>query len=59
MIQQVLAELDYSTWAEGALVLFAVAFVAIVVHTLRADRGSMQTQAGLALEDAPGESVHE
>ena len=59
MIQQVLAQLDYSAWAEAALVLFGVAFVAIVIRTLAADRDAVRSQAILALEDAPGDQVHE
>lgn len=51
MIQQVLKQIDFSLWAEAALVLFFLLFVVIAFRTLRADRRAMQRIAAAALDD--------
>lgn len=50
MIKDVLAVLDYSMFAEAALLLFAVAFVAVTIRTLRGCTAGHQQLAEAILD---------
>jgi hypothetical protein len=55
MIKDVLCELDYSFFAETALLLFFCSFLGILAHTLWSNPEAISRQAELPLRD--GESV--
>ncbi len=51
MIDRIAQALNYTVCAEIALVLFAVVFAAVVLRTLRTNRGTSIRQARLPLDD--------
>lgn len=51
MVKEVISSLDYSVYAETALVVFLFVFVAISIRTFFADHASMTRQSALALEE--------
>ena len=51
MIKKLTSYLDYSIFAELALLLFAIIFVAIVLQTLRTRREITEQQANIVLDD--------
>ena len=57
MIKKLLSALDYGLFAEIALVMFAVVFVAIVVRTLFMKREDTKHQAEIVLDEQPENQV--
>ncbi len=57
MIKKLLSALDYGLFAEIALVMFAVVFVAIVVRTLFMKREDTKQQAEIVLDEQPEKQV--
>ncbi len=53
MIKQLMSELGYGFFAEAAVVMFALIFVAIVIHTCLQSRDDSQMWASLPLESEP------
>ncbi len=53
MIKKLIGELDYSSFAEIALVLFAIVFLMVVVRTLFTRGEITRHQAHLVLGEAP------
>ena len=51
MIKQLTEYLDYTLFAEIALVLFAFIFIAIVIRTLLLKSETTREQANIVLED--------
>lgn len=51
MIKKLTSFLDYGVFAEIALVIFALVFVAIVVHTLMMRREVTEQQANIVLRE--------
>ncbi len=51
MIKQALEQLSYSIFAEAALLMFALIFVAVVVRTLLTRRDVTKQQAKIVLGD--------
>ena len=51
MVKEVISSLDYSVYAEAALVVFFLVFVAISIRTFFADHGAMTRQSAMALEE--------
>jgi ABC-type phosphate transport system permease subunit len=51
MIKKLTSYLDYSVFAETALVLFAMVFVAIVIRTLLMRRDKASRHAHIVLDD--------
>lgn len=57
MIKKLLSALDYGLFAEIALVMFAVVFIAIVVRTLFMKREDTKQQAEIVLDEQPEKQV--
>ncbi len=56
MIKDVLGLLDYSLFAEAALLLFAIAFVAVTIRTLRGcTAGHQRFAAAILAGDGDGD----
>ncbi len=51
MIKALTSYLDYGIFAEIALVIFAVVFIAVVIRTLLTDGRVTRYQAGIVLGD--------
>lgn len=51
MIRDVVSALDYSFYAEAALVLFFASFLVVLMQTLRARPDTIHHQAELPLQD--------
>ncbi len=51
MIKLVLSQFNASIFAEAALVMFAIVFIAIVVHTLLIKTETIHEQANIVLGD--------
>lgn len=51
MVKEVISSLDYSVYAEVALVVFCLVFVAISIRTFFADHAAMTRQSAMALEE--------
>jgi hypothetical protein len=51
MVRDVVSALDYSFYAEAALVLFFASFLVVLVQTLRSHPDNIRHQAELPLED--------
>jgi hypothetical protein len=51
MIKDVVSALDYSFYAEAALLLFFASFLGVLVHTLWTRPDSLREQAELPLGD--------
>ena len=51
-LTDIMSAADHATWQAVALLIFAVAFVAIVIHTLRRSRSEMQHAARLPIDEA-------
>jgi len=51
MIKDVVSALDYSFFAEAALLLFFASFIVVLVQTWRANPESVNHQAELPLQD--------
>ncbi len=51
MIKDVVSALDYSVYAEAALLLFFASFLVVLVQTWRAHPDSVNRQAELPLQD--------
>ena len=51
MIKKLTSYLDYSLFAELALLVFAGVFIAIVIRTLLTKRTTTERQAKIVLED--------
>jgi len=56
MIQQILNQIDYSLFAELALVLFAIVFVSVTLRTLLTRSDVTRRQAEIVLHDGPEEN---
>lgn len=56
MLKELMNHLGYGFFAETALVIFAVTFVAITVRTLRMERRESESCAAMALTDGPEQS---
>ncbi len=52
MIKKLTNFLDYGMFAELALAIFAVVFVAIVIRTLRMNSGATKAHAAIVLEES-------
>ncbi len=57
MIKKLTTFLDYSLFAELALVMFAVIFIAVVIRTLVTRRETTSQQARIVLGDQPEKHV--
>lgn len=55
MIKQLTSFLDYVVFAEAALVIFALVFVAIVIRTLLTKSDVTERQASIVLSEKNGE----
>lgn len=55
MIKKLIGDLDYSSYAEVALVLFAAVFLLVVIRTLLTRSDVTRHQAHLVLGDSPDE----
>ncbi len=51
MVKDVVSALDYSFYAEAALLLFFASFLVVLVQTWRAHPDSVNRQAELPLQD--------
>jgi hypothetical protein len=51
MIKQLTAYFDYTLFAEAALVIFALVFLAIVIRTLLLSRDTTREQANIVFDD--------
>ncbi|MEY4567414.1 MAG: hypothetical protein RLY14_2384 [Planctomycetota bacterium] len=51
MVKDVISSLDYSVYAETALVVFFLVFLAISIRTFFADHAAMTHQSAMALEE--------
>ncbi|MEZ6095462.1 MAG: hypothetical protein R3C03_14735 [Pirellulaceae bacterium] len=51
MIRDFLSYLDYGIYAEAALVIFALVFIAIVIRTLLTRKEIIDQQASVVLHD--------
>lgn len=56
MIKKLTSFLDYGVFAEGALAIFALVFIAIVVRTLLIKSNVTDEQALIVLDDRSGEA---
>ena len=55
MIKKLTSFLDYGMFAELALAIFALVFIAIVIRTLRMNSKSSEQQALIVLEESEKE----
>ncbi len=53
MIKQILTQMNLSYFAEAALVLFAIVFVAIAVRTLLSSTAVAEQQSRIVLDEQP------
>lgn len=53
MIKKLISYLDYSLFAELALLMFAAIFIAIVIRTLRTQSDTTNRHAKIVLGDKP------
>ena len=51
MIKQLTEYLEYTMFAEIALVMFAIIFIAIIIRTLMLGRETTQEQANIVFDD--------
>ncbi|MCP4081647.1 MAG: hypothetical protein GY819_03330 [Planctomycetaceae bacterium] len=57
MIKKLTSFLDYGMFAELALAIFALVFIAIVIRTLRMNSKSAEQQALIVLEESEKEQA--
>ena len=57
MIKKLTGYLDYALFAEIALVMFALIFIAIVIRTLLLSRETTREQANIVLDDKTEEPI--
>ena len=55
MIKKLTSFLDYGIFAEGALAIFALVFIAIVIRTLMMKSEVIREQASIVLADQNGD----
>ncbi|WP_153556917.1 hypothetical protein [Roseimaritima sediminicola] len=59
MLRDLVSQLDYSLFAEGALALFFLAFVGVLFSTFRLSRDAAERFAAIAISDRVEDPRHE